>query len=601
MKKDFTQPDDRCFGPVEISEGCPIPVAYQASAEDVEDSVLDPFGVRYSSDGTRLLGFEQRLPRRYAVKDGCRVICCSDDSYFTLSALGCFDDLEELIFPEGLEVIADDAFRGLRRVKHLVIPSSVRFIGWGAFEDEIFGNNGMDDTDRPEDDRSASAAGRKQTRTSQLERVDILSTDIFIYNFAFYGQQWLSSLNFSAPTTDGDEIRIGRNAFGGCTSLRSLSLPAGTTLCENPFVGCHLLDIHTDPRSSYHFNNGFLSNDKDVTFNVLVGYYGADSEVVIPDDINTIGALAFAENDTVRQVVLPQNLIIIGSSAFCRCTRLVSITIPPHVGSIGNSAFADCTALKAVSISGPVVDLEDNLFGGCTALEELTLPDSIKSIHSGTFHNCTSLKTLTLPPYLEHIADNPIACSAVATVVSLSPNFKVENEMLVDCCSDTLLAYFGHADEVTVPDGILQIGTNAFMWNNDLRRIVLPASLRCIGERTFIQCNNLVELHLPSALSSIGSSAFSNCRALTHVDLNEGLTHIGRLAFYDCNALNDVVIPQSVEILESHAFSQNVEVTFAGVPRSIGIIPLTTFRVPKGTAGQFHRLAPQGSNTIIEY
>lgn len=137
MKKDFTQPDDRCFGPVEISEGCPIPVAYQASAEDVEDSVLDPFGVRYSTDGTRLLGFEGRLPRRYAVKEGCRVICCCEDSDFTLSAEHCFDDLEDLVLPEGLEVIGDDAFRGLMRVKHLVIPSTVRFIGWGAFEAEI--------------------------------------------------------------------------------------------------------------------------------------------------------------------------------------------------------------------------------------------------------------------------------------------------------------------------------------------------------------------------------------------------------------------------------------------------------------------------------
>lgn len=601
MKTNYTKQEDRYFGPVEISEGCPIPVTYQASVEDVEDSILDPYGVRYSADGIRLIGFEERLPRRYAVKEGCRVICCSNDSDFSLSALDCFDDLEELILPEGLEVIADDAFRGLKRVKHLVIPSSVRFIGFGAFEAEILRDDAQTDLDKLEDDLSGTA-GQQQTLASQLERVDILSSDIFIYNFAFYGHRRLATLNFAVPTTEGGEVRIGCCAFGECTSLRRLSLPKGASLCNNPFTGCHLQEIHTDPHSNYHFSNGFLTNDEDVTFNVLVGYYGSENDVVIPADINTIGDSAFVNNDTIRQVVLPQNLVIIGTSAFHNCTGLVSLVIPQHVGNIGSFAFSGCSALKTVAISGPVMTLTEGLFSDCTALEELTLPDSVKSIHSGTFHDCTSLKAITLPPYLEHIADNPIVGSAVATVVSHSPNFKVDNDMLIDCCTDTLLAYFGHADEVTVPDGILQIGTNAFAGNHDLRHITMPASLRHIGDMAFSRCISLDELSLPSAVSSIGASAFFNCTSLTHVELNEGLTHIGRLAFCECSALNDVVIPQSVKMLENFAFSHGFEVTFAGIPHMIGLLPLATFRVPKGTAGQFQRLVHESNcATIIEY
>ena len=602
MRNNITNHQDRYFGPVEISEGCPIPVIYQASTEDIEDSVLDDFGVRYSADGTRLIAFETRLPRRYEVKSGCQVICCSDDTDFILSEEDCFSDLEELILPEGLEVIADYAFQGLRRVKRLTIPSSVRFIGRSAFEANTYNDAPLADEGMSEDILSETIAGCPMISTSQLEELDILSPDIFIYNYAFYGHTELTRLNLAAPAKDDDEVRIGRCAFGECTSLRNLSLPAGTTLCNNPFTGCHLDDIVTAPHSYYHYCNGFLTCDEDVTLNVLVGYYGSDNDVVLPTDINTIGAQAFARNVTLRQVSLPQNLIIIGPSAFQECTNLTSLVVPAHVDHIGEYAFSCCTALKSVTISGPVEHLNCGLFSGCIALEELSLPDSLKSIQSDVFHRCLSLKTLTLPPYLEDIADNPAAFSGIGTVVSQNPNFKVADDMLVDCCTDTLLAYFGNADDVTIPDGIRQIGTNAFAGNTNLRHTALPASLCCIGDNAFSECIRLEEVSIPSGVSSIGESAFFGCATMTQVELHEGLKHIGKNAFCECRSLKAIVIPQSVETLGRTAFPQGVEVTFLDIPQSIGILPLTTIRVPKEKVGQLRPLLPYNNTAdIIEY
>lgn len=603
MKKNTTtNQQDRHFGPVEISEGCPISIVFQASAEDIEDSVLDDFGVRYSADGTRLLAFEERLPRRYAVKPGCQVICCSNDPDFILSAEDCFDDLEELILPEGLEVIADGAFQGLKRVKHLVIPSTVRFIGRSAFEANTNYDAPLADEGMSEDEFSETISGCSLISSSQLEKLDILSPDIFIYRFVFYGHTELATLNLADPVSDADEVRFGRGAFGECTSLRQLSLPAGVTLCDNPFIGCHFEDIQLSQHSYYQFRTGFLTSDEDETLKELVGYYGSDSEVVLPADINAVGSQAFARNATLRQVTLPLNLVLIGPKAFDECISLTSVIIPAHVAAIGDYAFACCTALKSVTISGPVETLNCGLFSACSALEELTLPDSIKSIHSDVFHRCLSLRTLVLPPYLEHIADNPVAHSGISSVVSQSPNFKVEGDMLIDCCTDTLLAYFGNAHEVTIPDGILQIGSCAFVENANLRHIVLPPSLLSVGDSAFSGCFRLNELSLPSSVASIGESAFYGCASLTQVELREGLKHIGKNAFYECHSLKGIVVPQSVETLGRTAFSPQSEVTFLGLPQSIGIQPLTTIRVPQAIAAQLRQILPGGnSSDIIEY
>lgn len=592
---------NRFFGPVEIEDGCPIPTVYQVCHEDTEDSILDEYGVRYSSDGTRLIGFEEKLPRRYVVNPSCRMICCNEELGFALSAADCFDDLEEIVLPEGLEVVADYAFHGLKKVKKLTIPSSVRFIGMGAFEAASTQKDFPTESDLPQEGSEEMPSDQKRTSDSLLEEVVILSGNIFIHNHAFFRQTALKRVSLAAITSEEDGVCIGRCAFGDCTSLRQIALPYGCKLSGNPFVGCHLDNIETPPLSDYTFCNGFLICYDEWTLNELIGYYGSEKEVILPDDINVIGPMAFCGNTTMQSVVLPKALFHIGSSAFSECTGLVSLVIPTLVSDIADLVFESCTSLKEVAIEGPVEILGHDLFYNCSSLERVTLPKSLKKIESAAFHLCKSLKKLTLPPYLEQIEGNPFLDSGVKTIESKSCYFKVEGDMLIDCCTDTLLAYFGNADELAIPEGILQIGEHAIANNTSLRHVALPESLRTIAERAFSRCIGLEEVTIPVNVNCIGTSAFYNCLSLTKVMLHEGLKHIERFAFNGCEELKEITIPRSVETIGTCAFMYHPEITFAGIPKSIEALPGVTVRVPKGTTEQFHQIMTFGCDKIFEY
>ena len=69
---------------------------------------------------------------------------------------------------------------------------------------------------------------------------------------------------------------------------------------------------------------GFALADGDfvVTDGVLTGYNGADTEIVIPNDlgITEIGANAFANKRNVTSVTVPEGVTAIGERAFYYCS-----------------------------------------------------------------------------------------------------------------------------------------------------------------------------------------------------------------------------------------------------------------------------------------
>ena len=135
--------------------------------------------------------------------------------------------------------------------------------------------------------------------------------------------------------------RIGSLAFKGCEGLTVIALPGTVSdIGENPFMACdNLYDIIVAPDSGYlSVVDGVLFSRPDSR---LVCFpMGLPAErYVVPDGVETIGAMAFNRDLYLEEVVLPDSLRRIEHLAFNGCEALRTMNLPAGVTSIGEGAM----------------------------------------------------------------------------------------------------------------------------------------------------------------------------------------------------------------------------------------------------------------------
>lgn len=106
--------------------------------------------------------------------------------------------------------------------------------------------------------------------------------------------------------------------------------------------------------------------------------------------------------------------------------------------------------------------------------------------------------------------------------------------------------YKGSSIDVVIPEGICEIGVNAFAGMNYLRTVSLPSSISKIGSGAFYGCKNLQSIIIPSEVTIIEAKAFAYCEHLMSIYLPENLKYIGCAAFNNCTSLASLTIPDSV-------------------------------------------------------
>lgn len=141
---------------------------------------------------------------------------------------------------------------------------------------------------------------------------------------------------------------------------------------------------------------------------------------------------------TIRELVIPNNVTTIGGYAFSGCESLTSVTIPDSVTTIGYSAFDGCTSLISVTIPNNVTTIGEGAFNYCISLTNVKIPNSIEMTDYDTFYGCMNLTNVTI----EAGFNAPLNISA-------STKFSVE----------TLVAILNNlADRTGLPDYPLVIG-----------------------------------------------------------------------------------------------------------------------------------------------
>ena len=111
---------------------------------------------------------------------------------------------------------------------------------------------------------------------------------------------------------------------------------------------------------------------------------------------------------------------------------------------------------------------------------------------------------------------------AVALCVSfylLHTLYGVEDMIIRD---DVLVKSYMNQSTVEAPDGIVEIGENAFgqYWQsrgNKVRCIVLPDSVEIIDDYAFENCVGLVEVYIGNNVKSIGAGVFTGCSKLSTI------------------------------------------------------------------------------------
>lgn len=229
----------------------------------------------------------------------------------------------------------------------------------------------------------------------------------------------------------------------------------------------------------------------------------------------------------VTKVIIHEGVTSIGNHAFYYCGNLASITIPTSLTNIGSEAFYSCGNLTSITIPDGVNTIGSNAFIYCPAK---------MYAHLGT----EGAKALGKQRKSFRMPDT-----------NYDLQYYFNNEGMAD------LAIFNVDKDVksfTIPNGVTQIGNDAFSGCSSLTSITIPNSVTRIGDDAFRGCSSLTSITIPNSVTQIGENAFRYCNRLANINIPNGVTSIEYGMFGDCKSLTSIYIPRSVNFIMDFSF-----------------------------------------------
>ena len=385
---------------------------------------------------------------------------------------------------------------------------------------------------------------------------------------------------------------VGADAFSECTSITSLTVPAGYLWSASAFSGSvSITDINLT-------GTGSTANYTSENYGNTPWYEnrGHSISFTLSTTITSIGDYIFADQSKMTSTPSLATVTRIGSHSFSN-SGITTISVPEGVAYIGTNAFSGCTNLASLTITNDT-EIDTNAFSGCTKLTGLVVPAN-KAWSVSAFHGCTRLANITF-------TGSGGICGYTNSTYQFTPWYENRaniNSLIIPETVTSIGAYAfpGLLGLTTTPviAGVTNIGAHAFDGCTGLTSVILPSTLTTVGERVFDGCNNISSITIPvtlrmtaglftsssvSSVTFVGSGEMPDYTAETYTATPwylsrslspvfgglDGITHIGDYTFKDQN-LNLFPIGISVESFGDYCFANS------GGPSSIEFLEVSDY------------------------
>ena len=498
-----------------------------------------------------------------------------------------------LVIPEGVQIIPEGIFAS-SKITDVVIPYTVKTIGKDAFK----GNSSLINVVFEE--RPANYLELKKAENKDYDPAQDLG------------------------------LTIARDAFSNSNYIENVELPAHlysmdiTSISSTRLVTIVLggKDGTKSTGGYYTLNNSVCIDGKGTEKKLFYFAKGITGEYVIPEEITTIGSLAFS-GATLSSVVIGENVTLIEAYAFSGTSdgkpidangeyskTVNAYNEPPFKGSA-------CRKLGKITFNGKIdsehLVIKEGAFYGAAShnvpLSSLTLPANLAELGAYAFGDITGLTTVKVDIAID-VADsekkysnNAFAAkngakdiTSVALGAKVPSSFSVSNVFgspnLASVAVDKDNANF-YSDEngvlydrVNKEDGSYDYSTAIKYYPKGKEgEFTIPSTVTTVEGGVFAGATKLTKITIHEGVSFIGVSAFDGCTSLAEVvfspstkkdtegKLIEVDLEIGNEAFANCKALTEIIIPGRAKKLGESVFkkcNKLVTATFEEGVREMG-------------------------------